>query len=190
MKNSILVALLCVCSITLFAQNKYKVQDRSDRVAEQLDLTAEQRAEMKEIRTNHRSELIALRESGATAQEKQASRNALQDEMRTEVSRVLSEEQLEKWDEIYSSRKVQPNNRILRTASLDQLNLTSEQQAEVDNMQAANAELLREINSSDQRPAAKRSKIMALRAEVESKMKSILSAEQFDQWIKLKDQSK
>ena len=70
-------------------------QDRMERMMEWLDLTDEQAASMQAILAEHKQSLEALGER----------RRAMQDELKTSLGEVLTEEQMEKLDKRMSGDK-------------------------------------------------------------------------------------
>ena len=85
--------------------------DRMDRMALLLDLDAYQKTEVEKILKAHhekmRSEFEAARASGATRptrEEMEAKREASQQELRTQLSGVLNETQLKKFEALHEGR--------------------------------------------------------------------------------------
>lgn len=79
-------------------------------------------------------------------------------------------------------------------ARLDQmaknLNLTESQKTKVGEALKAQIEKMRELRSAGGTPEANREKFRALREENDKKMKEILTAEQYEKWLKERPQGR
>ena len=73
--------------------------------AERLNLTSEQEAQMKSIKTKYRPELVKLKESDLPKSEKKAKRKEITGKMDSEVKTVLNDEQYKEYIKIKAERK-------------------------------------------------------------------------------------
>jgi Spy/CpxP family protein refolding chaperone len=89
-------------------QARERVRDRMQQVAKELDLTEEQKTQLRPIFKKEGEKLKALRDDqGLTREQRQEKAKAIREELRKEVKPVLTAEQWEKWEKMRQERSPQ-----------------------------------------------------------------------------------
>ncbi len=186
MKKSILALLLMVFALTLFAQRGPEHKPKGERLAQELQLTPQQKDQMKLIRENHRNEFRAIKESDVSKEERKAGMNALHESIKHDLEGVLSPEQMTKWNEIHTKKKAKGRQmRQEKRAVMKAMNLTDEQKERLKNLRMENKASFKSIKEADLPDEEKRARAKELRKAIEVETREILTPQQFELWREL-----
>lgn len=87
-------------------QLKQRRQEWAGRMAERLNLSESQKTQMQSIFQQHRAEMQAVQQdSTLTAEQKQAKRQQIRQEMRSQLNGVLTPEQQQQWQQMREHRR-------------------------------------------------------------------------------------
>lgn len=185
MKKSLFVFLLSAFSIaSLFAQRGAGHHD-GGKLAQELNLSDQQKSEMKAIMKNYKGELKTIRQSDVSLEEKKAGINALKASVRQDASQVLDQQQLAKFDEFLDKKM---KRRKGKGQAVEALNLSDDQKEQIKQLRETYKErrmALRTLPDEERKAEA-----VKLRTELENEMRSILSPAQFATWQDLKAERK
>lgn len=146
------------------------------RIANELGLTEQQKAQIKGIFEAHRAKVQALKQSNATPEAKRTQRMELMKEMHAQIEGVLTPEQREKAAQIRQQHKGKMKG---FAKCLQQLNLTEDQKKQIVSIRQAARQQMQAVRADAKlNDQAKREKIMAIRKDTHEKVMSVLTPEQ------------
>jgi len=165
---------------TRAAQWRERMQD----AAENLNLTDEQKAKLKELYAPQREKLREIwKDQSLTREQKMEKFKALRSEAEPKLKDILTAEQLEQWQK----RQTQARERM-ETAKKE-WNITDEQKAKLKGILQPQADKFRELRqNSDLTPREKMEKFKALRDELSPEIKKVLTPEQYAKWEQARGQ--
>jgi len=170
------------------------MQERFDRIAEQLNLTDEQKDKAREAFRSQFEAMRGLRD--ASPDERREKLKTMTDEQDKKMKEILKPDQLEKWQTVKEQLRAQMQpggaggpggtmqERFDRIA--EQLNLTDEQKDKVKEAFSGQVETMRGLR--DASPEERREKLKTMMDEQDKKMKEILKPDQFEKWQTVKEQ--
>lgn len=152
---------------------------------EGLNLTESQKADIKKIREEQKSQMETLKSSGQSQEDIQKQRKAIMETYRTKVQTVLTTEQKEKMKEQRLNKK---ENKRQKAEKLKQdLNLSNDQAVKMQSINANTQSKLQEIRSNNSlTPVQKKEQIKALHQQTVADRKNILNEEQIKKMEEMK----
>jgi protein CpxP len=163
------------------------LRERMQESARELNLTPEQTAKLQSIVRERAEKLRELRQDNSLSpEEKRQKLAAARAEIVSEVKKVLTPEQFEKW----KARQGQTAGGAIRPLArlqeaINDLNLTDEQKEQLKPLYQAQMEKLRDLyQDTSLSIAEKLDKLKVLRQEAAPKLKKVLSADQYAKWEK------
>ena len=191
-KLQLAFAALVLASTLSFAQPANK-QDRKQHgkheqknKIEDLDLSDDQKAQMKAANEDFKAQMKALKNDGnQTVAQQRDKRAALAQAHKTRLDNILTTEQRAKRATLHANGRQQHGEMNARHMERMQkeLNLTTEQINQLKNSDEAMKSKLENIkNNSSLDEAAKRQQLTALREERKAMMEKVLTAEQKEKW--------
>jgi Spy/CpxP family protein refolding chaperone len=169
------------------------LRERMQETARELNLTPEQTAKLQSIVRERTQKLRDLRQDNSLSpEEKRQKLAAARAEIVSEVKKVLTPEQFEKW----KARQGQTAGGAIRPLArlqeaINDLNLTDEQKEQLKPLYQAQMEKLRDLyQDASLSMAEKLDKLKVLRQEAAPKLMKVLNADQyaklerdFNQWL-------
>jgi Spy/CpxP family protein refolding chaperone len=169
------------------------LRERMQETARELNLTPEQTAKLQSIVRERAEKLRELRQDNSLSpEEKRQKLAAARAEIVSEVKKVLTPEQFEKW----KARQGQTAGGAIRPLArlqeaINDLNLTDEQKEQLKPLYQAQMEKLRDLyQDASLSMAEKLDKLKVLRQEAAPKLMKVLTADQyaklerdFNQWL-------
>ncbi len=163
------------------------MQERMKEAVRELNLTPEQVGKLKTIVRERMEKLQALRQdSSLSANEKRQKLAAARAEILTEVKKVLTPDQFEKWKARMGLTAGSPATPLARVrAAINDLNLTEEQKDQLQPLYQEQMQKLRELRDDPSLSMAEKlDRLKALHQEVAPRLKKVLTAEQCAKWEK------
>jgi len=186
-----LVALFALFAFQFAAQaqghahghgKKHKAQEMAQRLKEDLDLTDEQAEKVKAAAKAHRQKMKAAREVNAgNHKAMREARKAAHEAFEAELKTILSEEQFAKF-QAHKEEMQSPESRAERRAD------RMAEELKLSDAQAEKVEAL--IKSKIEARQADREKHKAEREAFEKEMKAILTPEQYEAFLKMKEEKR
>jgi Spy/CpxP family protein refolding chaperone len=163
------------------------LRERMQETARELNLTPEQTAKLQSIVRERAEKLRELRQDNSLSpEEKRQKLVAARTEIVSEVKKVLTPEQFEKWKARQgrtAGGAVRPLARLQE--AINDLNLTDEQKEQLKPLYQAQMEKLRDLyQDASLSMAEKLDKLKAFHQEAAPKLKKVLSADQYAKWEK------
>jgi len=189
MKKSLMMVIAMVISTFAFAQHtkgKHDGEKKIDNMKAALSLDDNQYATIKGIEKKYASQYASIKkDSSLTKEKKKASIHSVRDEQNKEINSVLTPAQQTKWKtyraEQKSKRKETKQKAVeQRDAKMKEaLSLSDEQFVKMKNANTDLKDKMHAVNKDGKRDKAASQKI---KADHEADVKTILSAQQFEQW--------
>jgi Spy/CpxP family protein refolding chaperone len=153
---------------------------RADRMVEELQLNEEQAAKVREImKEQHAKHRAVLDESRDDREQLRAKRDALHQETRAKLAKVLDEDQMTRFDEMHKERRATKGERRKgRMEFLDELDLSDEQKSQVRQIMDEQRDKRRAIWEGGGDRDQNRSKMQALHEETKKRLSTVLNEEQ------------
>lgn len=173
------------------AEHRAALRERLQATARNLNLTAEQKQELRSTMREHLTKLRELRQdNNLSPQEKREKFQAIRNEIAAEVKKVLTPEQFEKWKETRSELSRQgPRPPARLQEAIKELNLSEQQKEQLKPLYREQMEKLRELRQdANLSQAQKLEKLKAINQEIAPKVRKVLDAEQYAKWEKDVDQ--
>lgn len=170
------------------------IQERMKQMAEQLNLTDEQKEKIKAVYQEEGEKMRALREDQSLSpDEKRTKFREMFQALEAKTKPILTPEQQEKWQKLRpqggGSDGAGGNLRERMQHMAQELNLTDEQKEKLKTALAEQGEKMRELRDNQSlSPEEKRAKFREMNEGIEAKLKPILTPEQFEKWQKLRPQ--
>ena len=145
------------------------------RLAEALDLTDDQKANVEAIFEAHRERRQELRE--LDRKERREAAQLLRQDLRSDLSAVLTTEQLAKFDAMKAQRKDRKRQRLS-----DALELTDTQQGQVEDIMSAHRDRMKGLRDLDR--SERRAAVQEAQQDLRAQMATVLDDQQlakFDQ---------
>jgi Spy/CpxP family protein refolding chaperone len=159
-----------------------------DRMAKELNLTADQQAKMKQIMQQDHASMKAIRDDQSlTKEQRQAKMQSLHESMKKDVDAILTPEQRQKMVTLHAQHGGEmggnPGDRIAK-----KLNLSADQKTKVENiMESTHQQMsaIREDQSLSQ--PDKQAKIKQLHESTKSQVNALLTPDQQQKFAKMHD---
>jgi Spy/CpxP family protein refolding chaperone len=188
MKQIFLAIMLCSFIGGLYAQRGPLHKDRSERIAERLNLTVEQQEQFKAIRKSHKGEFQTIKASNVSLEEKKAGMNALHQQVRLELKEVLDSDQLSKFDELTQAHKKRRHaDHQVHKEAMKALDLTEQQKEQLKSIKQDSKSRLRALMAENISEEDRKSEAAAIRLEIDIAVKQLLSDEQYNQWLLMRE---
>jgi Spy/CpxP family protein refolding chaperone len=157
---------------------------QADKMKSELNLTDAQYQSIKAINEKYAGKIDAEKEKKAVTKE---TLKTLKDQRKQEVSKVLTKEQLTKWEAYKEEKKEnKKEKKAERKEFREELNLTPEQDTKMKEIHRTYATQKRQVTDDKTlTEEARKAKIKILKEERRTQLKAILTPEQFE---KLKDE--
>lgn len=188
MKKSVILMIIAALFIALIASSMViaaqgekaacgkGMKGMGSKMAAELNLTDNQKAQIKAIIGQYQPQFKAIRESNATPDEKRASMKELRTEMKAKINAVLTPEQQAKAKQLWQEHK---GMRGKGMQAFKALNLTDAQKAQIKSIRDGSRSQIQAIkqntNLSD---ADKKAQIQAIRKSTREQVMSVLTPEQ------------
>jgi Spy/CpxP family protein refolding chaperone len=160
-----------------------------ERMAQQLNLTDQQKTQMQSLMQNQRLQAQAVRnDSSLTPQQKQDKLKQLRETNHQQMMAILTPEQQQKVEQFRSEHPAMGKGRMGRGrmgpgGGLAALNLTSDQKSKLEPIFQSSRQQLQAVrNDSSLTPEQKQAKISEIRQNTQSQINGILTPEQQQQW--------
>jgi Spy/CpxP family protein refolding chaperone len=163
------------------------LRERMQETARELNLTPDETAKLQNIVREHAQELRALRQDNSLSpEEKRLKLAAARAGIISEVKKVLTPEQFEKWKArqgLTTGGAVRPLARLQQ--AINDLNLTDEQKEQLKPLYMEQMVKLRDLyQDTSLSMAEKLDKLKASYKDAAPKLKQVLSADQYAKWEK------
>jgi Spy/CpxP family protein refolding chaperone len=198
MKNIIMLAMAMTISFAMHAQRGHgphrnpdeAAKSLTERMKTELGLTDQQYASVHSINLEYAKKASTLRGDSSTSRDERHTRlKSLRQQKRTELKKVLTPEQQQKWADARKERKTRSqvkrgDHAAARNEHLkNTLSLSDDQSAKLGNLQTSHREMANDIRKDTKlADADKKSRLKALRDDHEAAVKNLLSNEQFTKW--------
>jgi periplasmic protein CpxP/Spy len=198
MKNIIMFALAMTISCVMHAQRghgKHRNPDdeakaQTERMKMELGLTDEQYASVRSINFEYAKKASVLRgDSSVSREQRHSDLKSLRHEKRTELQRVLTEEQRQKWADARKEHKKKSqakrgDREAARKEHLQKtLSLSADQSAKMIELQKSLRDKAKGVRGDKGLAETdKKSRLKSLKDEHEASVRSVLSEEQFAKW--------
>ena len=163
------------------------LREQMRETARELNLTPEQTAKLQSIVRERTQNLRALRQDDSLSpEEKRQKLVAARAEIVSEVKKVLTPEQFEKW----KARQGQPARSVARPLArlqeaIDDLNLTDAQKEQLKPLYQEQMEKLRDLyQDTTLSVAEKLDKLKSIHQEAAPKLRKVFNADQYAKWEK------
>lgn len=173
-----LIMVTALFSLGSFAHPPHE-GTRGDHLANMLDLTDEQRTSVMAIMQSHRERKNELRDMDR--EQRHEAMQLLKQDVRSDLSSVLTQEQLEKFDQIQAQRSERRQNRMRKRGKrgehlVNVLELTDEQRASVKAIMESRRDRKRELRDMDheQRHEA----MQLIEQDIRSELANVLTPQQ------------
>ena len=156
-----------------------------DRMAQQLNLTDQQKSQIQSLMQSQRQQAQAVRnDSSLTAQQKQDKLKQLRESNHQQVMAVLTPEQQQKWQQFRSEHTGMGKGRMGGgMGPMARLNLTPEQKTKLRPIfQSSHQQVQAVRNDASLTTEQKQAKISEIRQNTQSQVNGILTPEQHQQW--------
>lgn len=167
-----------------------KMKGKHEMMAQKLDLTDAQQAQMKTINEDFRKQLADIKKNESITVKEYKDRMAkLRQDHKTKIQSVLTAEQKSRIEKMKMERKTQMEGRMKERGERmkTELGLTADQSAKMESMRKETGEKMKAIrDNKSMDEAAKKEQMKKLKEEQHEKMKSILTAEQLEKMKTLK----
>ncbi|NNF15830.1 MAG: hypothetical protein HKN70_03735 [Gammaproteobacteria bacterium] len=184
-----LIPLVVVTALLTLGSFAHPPHDgkRGDRLASMLDLTDDQRASVMAIMESHHE-----RKRGLHDMDREQRREAMQlmkQDIRSDLSSVLTQEQLAKFDEIQAQRSARGQYRMGKRGKrgdhlASMLELTDEQRATVKSIMESHRDRKRELRSMDREQ--RHEAMQLIEQDIRSELANVLTPEQLAKFDELK----
>jgi Spy/CpxP family protein refolding chaperone len=163
------------------------LRERMQETARELNLTHEQTVKLQSIVSEHAQNLRALRQDNSLSpEEKRQKLLAAREEIVSEVKKVLTPEQFEKWKARQGQTArgaVRPLARLQQ--AINDLNLTDEQKDQLKPLYQEQMEKLRDLyQDTSLSMAEKLDKLKSIHQEAAPKLRKVFNADQYAKWEK------
>jgi Spy/CpxP family protein refolding chaperone len=162
-------------------------RERMQETARELNLTPEQTAKLQSIVREHTQKLRELRQdTSLSPEEKRQKLTAARGEIVTELKKVLTPEQFEKWKARQGQTPGRPARPLARVQeAINDLNLTETQKEQLKPLYQEQMEKLRELyQDTSLSMAEKLDKLKVIHQEAAPKLKKVFNADQYAKWEK------
>jgi Spy/CpxP family protein refolding chaperone len=163
------------------------LRERMQETARELNLTPEQTAKLQSIVRERTPKLRELRQDNSLSpEEKRQKLVAVRAEIVSEVKKVLTPEQFEKW----KARQGQPASGVVRPLArlqeaIDDLNLTDAQKEQLKPLYQEQMEKLRDLyQDTTLSVAEKLDKLKSIHQEAAPRLRKVFNADQYAKWEK------
>lgn len=170
MKKLIPLAIIAVLFAIGSVAHPMQHGDRGDRFAEKLGLTDDQRASVEAIMESHRGRRNEL--SALDKEQRHAAKQLMKQDIRSDLSTVLTPEQLAKFDEMQANRAKRGGKQRLA----EKLELTDDQRASVEAIMESRRESLKDLRGLDRQQAHDARQL--IHQDIRSDLSAVLSPEQ------------
>jgi Spy/CpxP family protein refolding chaperone len=163
------------------------LRERMQETARELNLTPEQTTQLQSIVREHAQTLRALRQdSSLPPQEKRQKLVAARAEIVSEVKKVLTPEQFEKWKARQGQTPAPTARPLARLQeAIDDLNLTDAQKEQLKPLYQEQMVKLRDLyQDTTLSMAEKLDKLKSIRQEAAPKLRKVFNADQYAKWEK------
>jgi hypothetical protein len=195
MRLSVLILGAVMMTSVMTAQNSEPVKHRlnqADRMKSVVALNDQQYSKIKSIEEQYQQKHLELRKDTTNREQKRGSLENLRKERRKEIEAVLTPDQKSKWTAYKAEQKVQrkeqreAHHKKMEEEMRTKLSLTDDQQTKLREAQKEFKSQARSAKTSVKSPEENRAAMKSLREQHETKVKSILSADQYDKWKEIK----
>jgi Spy/CpxP family protein refolding chaperone len=154
--------------------------DHMDRIQQELNLSDQQAAQVKEIMKEQRDKGRALFENAADDREKaRTEMQALHEETMARLGKVLNTEQMAKMERMHEERMAHMQERRGdRQEFIDELQLTEDQKSQVRQILKEQHDKKRALFDAEGDRASKRAQMEALHEETKTRLATVLNDEQ------------
>jgi len=176
-----------------------RIRQRMAQLAEEMKLSDEQRARMREIFESQIEKAREIRsDPSLSPEEKMRAFKELQDQVTPRMKEILTPEQFAQWQEEREkmfSAALAPGSGERGRAAIQEwfagLNLTEDQKMKVGELLRAQGEKLKELRTNTSlTPEQRMQQFKAIQDAIEPKLKEILSPDQFAQWQQLREKAR
>lgn len=162
-----------------------------DSMAQQLNLTDQQKTQMQSLMQTQRQQAQAVRQdTSLTPEQRQQKMQELRQSTHSQMMGILTPEQQQKWQQLRSERMQRGwkgRGGKGPGAGMAALNLTPEQKSQIDPIRKSTHDQVMAVrNDSSLTPEQKQAKIRDIRQNGWSQINSILTPEQQQQWQQMK----
>jgi Spy/CpxP family protein refolding chaperone len=171
------------------SEHQGALRERWEATAKELNLTDDQIAKLQDILRGRLMKLRDVRQDDSlTLEEKRAKFKAMREEITTEVKKVLTTEQFDKWKEkqatLFAGQGGAGPLARLQEA-IQELNLTDDQKEQLKPLYEEQMEKLHDLQQDTSLSGAEKlEKVEAILKEVAPKLKKVLNADQYATWEK------
>ncbi len=159
---------------------------QADKMKNELNLTDAQYQSIKAINERYATKIDAEKAKNAATKD---AVKTLKDQRKAEVEKVLTKEQLAKWEAHKEERKEhKQEKRAERREFREELNLTPEQEAKMKEINQAFAVKKKQIMDEKLTDEARKAKIKALKEERRTQVKAVLTPEQYEKFKDERDE--
>lgn len=164
-------------------QGKRPHRDRGEFMAKKLNLSDDQRVQMKEIFEKYRNDFKQIYQSDANREDKITKAKDVQNRIDADVKKILNGDQYDQYREMKSRMMERGKEGYSKwQSSLDELNLTEEQREQ---LKTAMSDIRSEMSRDEKSELSKEERIQhfkTMRAKTDEAVQKILTADQLKKW--------